>query len=128
MKSCIGLVKGQSVLFCDPFYRDLTDYVLIPMTGQLMRYRKCLVVTGRDSSADDVRDWLEEGLAGQVGTDSLWQVGVLGNEPADIDIGILKFSDLFNFEIQKKNEDFLLQVGFVFIVEPSKLLATARWG
>ena len=128
VKSCIGLVKGQSVLFCDPFYRDLTDYVLIPMTGQLMRYRKCLVVTGRDSSADDVRDWLEEGLAGQVGTDSLWQVGVLGNEPADIDIGILKFSDLFNFEIQKKNEDFLLQVGFVFIVEPSKLLATGQMG
>lgn len=128
VKSCIGLVRGQSVLFCDPFYRDLTDYLIIPMTGQLMRYRKCLVVTGRDSSTNDVKEWLEEGIAEQVNTDSLWQVGILGYEPTDADIGILKFSDLFNFEIQKKNEEFLRKVGFVFIVEPSKLLATGQMG
>lgn len=128
VKSCIQLVKGQSVLFCDPFYRDLTDYVLIPMTGQLMRYRKCLIVMGRDSSTEDVKDWLEQGLVEQINTDSLWKVGILRNEPSDADIGILKFSDLFNLGMQKKNAEFLKKVGFVFIVEPSKLLATGQMG
>ena len=128
VKSCIRLVKGHSVLFCDPFYHDLTDYVLIPMIGHLMRYRKCLIVMGRDASADDVKSWLEGGIIRQINTDSLWKVEILGNEISEADIGILKFSDLFNFEIQKINEDFLKKVGFVFIVEPSKLLATGQMG
>lgn len=128
VKSCIRLVQGESVLFCDPFYRDLTEYILIPMMGHLMRYRKCLIVMGRDSSTDDVKEWLEQGLISQVNTDCLWKVEILGQEAAEADIGILKFSDLFNFEIQKKNEDFLKKVGFVFIVEPSKLLATGQMG
>ena len=106
VKSCIRLVQGESVLFCDPFYRDLTEYILIPMTGQLMRYRKCLIVMGRDSSSDDVKDWIEQGIVSQINTDSLWKVDILGHESTDADIGILKFSDLFNFAIQKKNEDF----------------------
>ena len=128
VKSCIRLVQGESVLFCDPFYRDLTEYILIPMMGHLMRYRKCLIVMGRDSSTDDVKDWLEQGMISQVNTDCLWKAEILGQEAAEADIGILKFSDLFNFEIQKKNEDFLKKVGFVFIVEPSKLLATGQMG
>ena len=128
VKSCIRLVQGESVLFCDPFYRDLTEYILIPMTGQLMRYRKCLIVMGRDSSTDDVKEWLKQGLLEEINTDSLWKVRVLDEEAAETDIGILKFSDLFNFEIQKKNADFLSKVGFVFIVEPSKLLATGQMG
>ena len=128
VKSCIRLVQGESVLFCDPFYRDLTEYILIPMTGQLMRYRKCLIVMGRDSSTDDVKEWLKQGLLEEINTDSLWKVRILDEEAAETDIGILKFSDLFNFEIQKKNADFLSKVGFVFIVEPSKLLATGQMG
>lgn len=128
VKSSISLVKGQSVLFCDPFYRDLTEYILIPMMGQLMRYRKCLVVMGRDSSTEDVKEWLQEGLAAQVNTDSLWTAAVLDHSASEADVGILKFSDLFNFELQKKNENFLEKVGFVFIVEPSKLLATGQIG
>lgn len=128
VKSCIRLVQGKSVLFCDPFYRDLTEYILIPMIGHLMRYRKCLIVMGRDSSTDDVKDWIEQGLLDEINTDSLWKTEILDAETTETDIGILKFSDLFNFEIQKKNEDFLSKVGFVFIVEPSKLLATGQMG
>ncbi len=128
VKSCIRLVQGESVLFCDPFYRDLTEYILIPMIGHLMRYRKCLIIMGRDSSTDDVKNWIEQGLLEEVNTDSLWKTEILDTEITETDIGILKFSDLFNFEIQKKNEEFLRKVGFVFIVEPSKLLATGQIG
>lgn len=128
VKSCIKLMKGQSVLFCDPFYRDLTEYLMIPMTRQLMKNRKSLIVMGRDSAVDDVVQWLNEGIVEQINTDSLWKVEVLDQNVTEADIGILKFSDLFNLEIQKNNAEFLRKVGFVFIVEPSKLLATGQMG
>lgn len=128
VKSCIKLMKGQSVLFCNPFYRDLTDYLMIPMTRQLMKNRRTLVIMGRDSSTEDVEQWLEQGIIEQINTDSLWKVGVLDERVTNADIGILKFSDLFNFEIQQNNQEFFEKVGFVFIVEPSKLLATGQIG
>ena len=87
-------MKGQSVLFCNPFYRDLTDYLMIPMTRQLMKNRKTLVVMGRDSSTDDVKLWLEQGIIEQINTDSLWKVEVLNTAVTNADIGILKFKDL----------------------------------
>ena len=56
------------------------------------------------------------------------KVEVLNTAVTNADIGILKFSDLFNFEIQQRNAEFFEKVGFVFIVEPSKLLATGQIG
>ena len=47
VKSCVNLIQGNSTLFSNPFYRDLTNYLMFPMFKQLMQYRKCLVVTGR---------------------------------------------------------------------------------
>lgn len=44
------------------------------------------------------------------------------------DIGILKFSDLYNLRLQRNHSDFLSRVGFVFIVEPSRLLASGQAG
>lgn len=64
-----------------------------------MRYKKCLVIMGRDSATEDVKEWLEQGIFENVNTGSLWKVGVLENENPEIDepdIGILKFSDLYN--------------------------------
>lgn len=128
VKSCIKLMKGNSVLFCNPFYRDLTDYLMIPMTRQLMKNRKSLIVVGRDSAVEDVTKWLKQGILEQIHTSSLWKAEVLSQTTTEADIGILKFSDLFNFEIQRNNVEFLGKVGFVFIVEPSKLLATGQMG
>ena len=103
VKSCIKLVKGRSVLFCNPFYRDLTDYLMVPMTRNLMKNRKSLIIMGRDSAVEDVVQWLNEGIVEQINTDSLWKVEVLNTAVTNADIGILKFSDLFNFEIQQRN-------------------------
>ncbi len=127
-KSTLNLVQGQSTLFCNPFYKDLTHYVMFPMIKHLMKYRKCLVIMGRDSSTDDVKEWLEQGIYEYVHTDSLWKVDVLNKTSRETDIGIIKFSDLYNLEIQKNNEEFLKRVGFVFLVEPSRLLATGQMG
>ncbi|WP_303168854.1 hypothetical protein [[Ruminococcus] lactaris] len=131
VKSCVNLIGGQSTLFCNPFYRDLTHYLMFPIMGQLMKYKKCLVIMGRDSATEDVKEWLEQGIFENVNTGSLWKVGVLENENPEIDepdIGILKFSDLYNLRLQRNHSEFLSRVGFVFIVEPSRLLASGQAG
>lgn len=71
VKSCVNLIGGQSTLFCNPFYRDLTHYLMFPIMGQLMRYKKCLVIMGRDSATEDVKEWLEQGIFENVNTSSL---------------------------------------------------------
>ncbi len=128
VKSCVDLMQGRSVLFCNPFYRDLTDYIMIPIAGQLMRRRKCLVIAGRDSSVEDMKDWLKEGLEKQNNVESLWRVEILSDKQVDADVGIIRPCDILNLEIQKENREFLDKVRFVFIAEPSAIMATGQMG
>jgi len=128
VRSAINLLTGKSTLFCNPFYRDLTHYTILAMVKQLISYRKCLVVLGRDSALEDVKDWLDAGLEHFSNTDSLWQSQVMDEYGNVTDVGILKFSDIHNLKIHKANRDFLSKVGFVFIVEPSRILASGQIG
>lgn len=128
VKSCRNLVEGRSTLFCNPFYRDLTRYIILPMVKQLIAYRKCLVVLGRDSALDDVEGWLTDGFSSFAGTDSLWQIKVLGEQSVSTDVGILRFSDIHNLKLHRSNRDFLSQVGFLLLLEPSRILASGQIG
>lgn len=127
-ESCVKLIKGQSTMFANPFYYDLTNYLMLPMMYNLMHYKKCLVILGRDSSAKDVQHWLKEGVYQTINTNSLWKVDILGQEETNTDIGIMKFCDLYNLNLQKNNKHFLENVGFVFIIEPSHILGTGQVG
>ena len=128
VRSSINLLTGKSTLFCNPFYRDLTHYVILPMIKQLISYKKCLIVLGRDSALDDVKDWIDTGLENFSNTDSLWQSQVLNEHDNVSDVGIIKFSDIHNLKIHKANKDFLSKVGFVLMVEPSRILASGQIG
>ena len=128
VKSCWNLMEGRSTLFCNPFYRDLTRYILPPMVKQLIAYRKCLVVLGRDSALEDVKEWLEEGFLSFAATDSLWRPQVLGEQSAPTDVGILRFSDIHNLRLHRANRDFLSHVGFLLLIEPSRILASGQIG
>lgn len=128
MRSSVNLLRGDSTLFLSPFYRDLTDYIIFPMIRKLMTYQKCLFVAGRDAAAEDVKQWLEDGIYETISTSSLWKVDVLSMNNAETDIGILKFSDLYNSDVYENNEDFFRRTGFVFIVEPSRILPTGQMG
>ncbi len=100
IQTSLLLMKGNSALFCNPFYRDLTDYIMLPMARQFMKYQKCLVIVGRESAAEDVCNWLRSALTEFSGTDSLWKVELLTPAPSDADVGVLKFSDIYHREIQ----------------------------
>lgn len=126
--SARALLEGESVLFCNPFYRDLTPYFLLPMSDTLMRRRKCLVIAGRKSTEPEIRGWMEDALGEYLKMGSLWRVGSVGERDQDWEVGILSFSQLYDLEMLSARRDFFRQVGFVLMLEPSMILSTGQVG
>lgn len=130
VNSALYLLQGKSTLFNNPFYSDLTDYVILLLTKFLISYKKCLIIMGRDSATYDVKAWVEDGIKSITGTDRLWKTHILrtDSQGEDIDIGIIRFCDIYNLKIHCANKDFLSKVGFVMIVEPSRILSAGQIG
>ena len=126
--SSLDLLKGKSVLFNNPFYNDLVPYAFYPMNRKLLEHKKVLVVLGRQGIENDVKEWLEDGIESVTGMPYFWEIGVLGDDEFDGDIAILPRSEVTNIDIQEKNAQFLHDVEFVVILEPSKLITTAQIG
>lgn len=128
VNSAIKLISGQSILISNPFYKDLTVYLMLPILRNLLAYRKCLVIVSREAATEDVRDWLDCALEEQCGTRQLWHVEILKNKVSDADVGILRGNDLYHYELQIIHKKFLAEVGFILILEPSHILATGQLG
>ena len=126
--SARSLLEGKSVLFCNPFYKDLTQYFLLPMSDALMRRRKCLVIAGRKSTEPEIRCWLEEALREHLKMSGLWRVGSVAEDDWDYEIGVLSFSQLYDLEMLSERREFFHQVGLVLVLEPSLILATGQVG
>ncbi len=126
--SSLDMLNGKSILFNNPFYNDLIPYAFYPMNRTLLSHQKVLVVLGRHSIEDDVKEWLERGIESVTNIPFMWNIGVLGSEPQNLDIGIITRSAVLDMELHNANAEFLEQVGFFVILEPSKLLSTAQIG
>lgn len=128
------LLNGQSVLFNDPFYYDLIPYIFFPMDRALLRHQKVLVILGRHGTEENVSQWVREGLASVSHIPDLWKIGVLeGREDPEEevpvpDVGILTRSSVHDLRMHERNRDFFDQVGFVVLIEPSRLVTTAQVG
>lgn len=128
LHSSLEMLNGKSMLFNNPFYNDLIPYAFYPMNRTLLSHKKVLVVAGRHSVEEDVKTWCERGIEAVTNIPFMWNIGVLSTRTEDIDIGIVTRSDVLNIELHNANADFLENVGFVVILEPSKLIATAQIG
>lgn len=128
IKSSIELMNGNSTLFGNPFYKDTTDYLMLPIIRQMISYRKCLIIVGRDAAAQDVKQWMDDAMFDFNNTNSLWKTKILDNTVCEDDIGILRMSDIYNLDLHRINSDFLSKVGFVILIEPSKILASGQIG
>lgn len=133
VRAALTLLQGRSVLFCNPFYRDLTAYLMLPVQHALLNHRRVLVVSGRCAGDEDVRVWLQDGLQEATGLDNLWRVDFLPDKPAPReeelpDVGVLRFGDLYDLERQQNNQAFLAGVELVLLLEPSNLMGTGQVG
>lgn len=132
VRSGYELSTGKSLLFNTPFYHKLRPYAFYAMQRNLICGGKVLVVLGRHGTAEDLRQWCEQGMLEVSNVPNLWKIEELGStvdEDAPLpDIGIISRSGVHDLEIHRNNMEFLKQVSFVFIVEPSRLVATAQIG
>ncbi|MDR0405306.1 MAG: hypothetical protein LBH54_00785 [Clostridiales bacterium] len=128
LRSAVDLLKGKSVIFNNPFYKDLIPYAFYPMNRTLMRHKKVMVILGRHSVEQDIEAWLREGITAITNVPPLWNIGVLSEQPQSLDVGIVTRSDTHNLKLHEANRVFFSQVEFVVIIEPSKLISTAQVG
>jgi subtilisin family serine protease len=128
VRSSIEMVNGKSVLINTPFYRDLTGYIVLPLVRRLLAYEKALIIVGRDSAAEDVRDWMYSGIASFCGTPELWKTDILTERGTECDVAVLRFADVYNRRILDANAEFLNQAGFVLLIEPSRIVSTGQIG
>ena len=127
--SSLDLLEGKSILFNNPFYNDLIPYIFYPMNRTLLSHKKVLIVLGRHSIEEDVVKWVENGISAITNIPFMWEVKVMNEENSDdIDIGIITRSNVTNINLHNINSKFLQEVGFVVILEPSKLISTAQIG
>ena len=122
------LMHGRSVVFLNPFYRDMGRYIVPAFTKALIAGKKCLVVAGRNSTFSDIVQWLRDELAGYNNVSSLWRIRELGGHPPDCDIGVVCSRHMYDMNILKANREFFTQTDFVFIVEPSLMVNIGQIG
>ena len=121
--SARGMLRGQSVLFANPFYRDLGGSVFFPFNIALLRHGNGLVIIGRDGIEDEVRDWVLEGLEQISHVPQFWKIACIADDPgADFDIGILSLKDMNNISILSRYRAFFSNVSFVLMLEPSRIV------
>ncbi|MDR1764710.1 MAG: hypothetical protein LBR77_01150 [Lachnospiraceae bacterium] len=129
LSASLDLLDGKNVLFSGPFYQDLIPYAFYPMNRVLLSGRKALVICGRHGVRDEVMGWLEEGLHEVTGLRGFWRLGCLGQGGgAGLDVAVVSRSEVTDVALNEENRHFLHQVGYVAILEPSKLITTAQVG
>jgi hypothetical protein len=128
VRASIDMVQGKSVVLNTPFYHDLTAYIVLPLVRRLLSFEKALIVVGRDSATEDVLKWLDDGMVAFCGTADLWKAGMLSERNEELDVGVLRFADIYNRNVLDANDCFLKKVGFVLLIEPSRLIATGQIG
>lgn len=127
--STLELLKGKNILFNNPFYNDLIPYAFYPMNRILLQHKKVLVILGRHAIEDDITAWLKNGIESVTNIPSMWNIEILGKEEkTNTDIGIVTRSDIMNIALHEKNKQFLSDVGYCVIIEPSKIISTAQMG
>ena len=120
------LMHRQNVVFFNPFYRDLSMYVILPLVNVLLSGKKCTVITGRRSNQLDVKDWLTKILSKYSYMKLLWRVEMLSDKRPECEVGILNFSQLYDKSLIATNRGFLQETDFVLLIEPSLIVNTGQ--
>ena len=120
------LMHRRNVVFFDPFYKDLGMYITLPMATSLLSGKKCVVLCGRKSCAEDVKTWLTGLLKEYSHMNTLWRVEYLSDKEPECEVGILTFAQIYDKRVINTNREFLSETDFVFLVEPSLMLNTSQ--
>lgn len=126
----VRMLQGENVMFATPFYGDCVPYVALPMGHHLMRNRRALVLHGSDVSHERLLSYVSESLAFATGVPGMWTIGGSLQESVDesCDVALVAFSELGDVKGIADAAQYLSEVSFVLVVDPSSLLATYQIG
>ena len=122
------LICGDNVIVFDPFYKDMTHYIILPLMKNLMEHNKCLVLSGAWTSSVEIRNWVETSIAEFTNAPGLWKSVILDSPNLNFDVAVLDYRDLYNFSLLNAYDDDFKKVGFILVLSPSKVLSTAQIG
>ena len=122
------LLQKKSAVVFNPFYKDMSEYLLLPIIGNLLNNKKCLIIVGRSSMAEDAAAWVKKILDDYFKTTELWRVEKLSEKKRECDIGIISSANIYDIGMLNTNDSFFQNTGFVILIEPSKMIATYQQG
>ena len=123
-----SMMHGKSVILTNPFYRDNSEYIALPLINALISNKKCLIIAGQNSIADDAVAWAGEMIQNYCKLHSLWSVEKMGEKVCFADVGVLPPSEIYNLNMLELNREFFKEVEFVVLLEPSLLLVAGQVG
>ncbi len=122
----IDLLKGKNVVFFNPFYKDLSLYLTLPIASTLLAGDHVLILCGRKSLEQPAQRWIEQAISDQTRTEHLWTIRQIDDQKEPCQIGIMTFNQIYNHAVLKNNQEFFQRVGLVILLEPSKLIGTSQ--
>ena len=125
-KATLNIMHRKNVIFHNPFYRDMTLYITLPLINSLLSGKKCTVIVGRNSLCEDVVWWLEGIMTKYSHMNSFWRVRKLQEYVTDCEIGILTLDELYNHKLITNNRAFFNETDFTILIEPSRILNTTQ--
>lgn len=123
-----NLMQGENVVIMNPFYRDLTNYFVLPLVNTLASDERVLVILGRNSAKEDVKRWIEELIYDFTKVESLWYVSDLKSYNSNCNVGLMTFNELYDIRGIENNRRFFDSTGLVLILEPSLVINTGQIG
>ena len=124
--STVKMMHRKNVVFFDPFYRDLSLYITLPLVNALLKGQKCVIITGRQSNTEDIIRWISDLIKDYSHMKTLWRTAELNANEPECEIGVLSFPQLYNNKVISANKHFFNDTDFVMLVEPSVILNTGQ--
>lgn len=126
VQATLDMMHRKNVVFFNPFYRDVSMYITLPLVHALLSGKKCVVLCGRMNAAEDVKLWLTDLLREYSHMRSLWRVNYLSDKDPECEVGILTFTQIYDKRVINTNRRLLNETGFVLLIEPSVMLNTSQ--
>lgn len=126
VQAAFQMMHRCNVVFFDPFYRDLGMYITLPIVTALLAGKKCVVLCGRRSAAEDVQAWLSGLLRRYSHMRTMWRVDRLSHQDPECEIGIITFNQIYDKRVVSTNQEFLKETDLVLMIEPSVMLNTSQ--
>ncbi|MBR0380975.1 MAG: hypothetical protein IJH71_00885 [Eubacterium sp.] len=122
------LLHRRNVVIFNPFYRDLSRYLILPVVDALISNQKILLITARNASKEDLTGWIAGMIRDYCKFESLWRVGELKSARSGLEVGIVSFHELYDIHMVDEQSEFFDKVGLVILMEPSLVVNTGQLG